>query len=555
MSVLLERVQHSLQSTKNDYRKTLHHFASNGDSEAVSSLLEHHPQINIDIHSSSRNTALHAALIQNQQGLIIDYLIQKGANVNAYNLKGFNPIVLAIKHCRNGTQALEKLIEAGASLQRFEKGRFVGLTLIDLAKQFRNQEVLPVLKQFGCSDDDNDDSKKTDLVQSKEGTKNEEEKSDVTGMMYCQYITNENMTKSKKSTSSNKKNRKEICPICNCSVKFPTRMSFLQFNQEQAEKEYYDKLQQLQKLGNQNNTLTPQSLSSSSKISVKTNKGSEIYIKRKYLDQFINHNNGEAYKQLCTIEYHGVGNMHKQRKEISESYSILHAVQECWMTLKNNGLQNDDTNTTTTTTNTTTTRDEINFKNVYLVDLCSGKSMTAALCAALFTKEHNNQVLAVDKLPSQMVPHYFHEGNITYLSRDIMTEIFYKELEEAIQRQTQNEGRTVILVGMHLCGILSERAIEFFKRIEDIQGIILSPCCFPKLRKRQDGKYEFISNNSLDDDGKYMLWSKHLKTQIQHCMPNSAMDHIKSYNDDEIHSTKNSIIIASRSLASTTIAT
>jgi len=56
--------------------------------------------------------------------------ISKGADVNAFNNKGFNPVTLAIQHCRPGTQALEKLINSGASLDMFQKGRFIGLTFI-----------------------------------------------------------------------------------------------------------------------------------------------------------------------------------------------------------------------------------------------------------------------------------------------------------------------------------------------------------------------------------------------------------------------------------------
>ena len=64
------------------------------------------------------------------------------------------------------------------------------------------------------------------------------------------------------------------------------------------------------------------------------------------------------YKKLCGIEYHGVENM-RLRKEISESYGVLHAVQVCCRSL---GIKNSSTSIDTD--------DNINFENICLIDLC-----------------------------------------------------------------------------------------------------------------------------------------------------------------------------------------
>ncbi len=585
--LLLERVQQSLTSNNHNYRKTLHHFASNGDVEAVQSLLvssntpgTNTPTMDIDIHSPrTRTTALHAALIQNQQGFIIPYLISQGADVNLFNIKGFNPMILAVKHCRNGTQALETLIENGGDYKkRFEKGRFAGLTLLDLAIQWKNDEAGKVLRKYGCVENQYMNAGDDDGIQNEQ---------------YCQFINSENSpgnnhTTMKSSSIDNKtikhnaknsaNSKKAMCPFCRCNVKYPTRMHFLKLNQEQAEKEYYHllKAQQQQQQQQQQHPEKP-SPHDKKHISIKTKKGSEIYIRRKYLDQFMTHNSGESYKELCKIEYHGVGNMGKLRKEISESYSILHAIQTCWRKIQiqqkgihhygNSNVNNDEGDD-----------EKLNFKNVFIIDLCSGKSMTAALCSVLFPKEYNNKVLAVDKLPSHMVPHYdvqeeYKKGGgvkgmkmkdscITYLSRDIMTDTFYNELEEEIkyhtsrmeygkqqQQHQQQQCRTVVLVGMHLCGKLSERAIEFFNKIQDIQAIVLSPCCLPKLRKGKDDT--FMTSKESDED-KYMDWSNHLKALINIRMSGDYEldDQIDSYFDHEMHSTKNSIITATRRISS-----
>lgn len=493
---MLVRVQQSLIASNNNFPATLQRFASKGDVEAIESIIENHPEVDIDVHSSKkRNTSLHAALIQNQQGFVIDFLIKKGANINAFNKKGLNPVILAIVHCRPGTQALEKLIRAGAALDRFERGRFIGLNVLDIAMHWKNEEAVTFLEgsslALGASE--------------KKGMRDGVKKVNI--VVGC------------------KEKGKGICPLCNCRVKFPTNMSFLKFNQERAEKGYNDNLLKTRQFDKTN----PCSVSTSAEHANEIN---TVYISHKYLDEFMSHAKGESYRKLCGIEYHGVSNMHKLRKELSESYSILHAVQECW-------LKSKERNQVKVTLDD---KDPVSFEDIYLIDLCSGKSLTAALCAVLFpahsNNHNNNHVLAVDKLPSQKVPHFMQDANINYLTRDIMSPEFLKELEEEVHHQSQVEGRTVILVGMHLCGNLSERAIEFFHKISLIEAIIISPCCLPRLNGRKDPS----GNNSLENVETYMDWSHHLKYSIY-----DAKNEVNLYTDHEMHSTKNSIITATRS--------
>lgn len=554
---MLDRVQHHLNENKNNFRVTIQHFAATGDVEAVKSIFENNnndndpnnddgpnnAHIDIDIHSpKSKNTPLHTALIQNQQGFIIDYLISKGADINAFNVKGFNPVVLAIRHCRPGINALKKLIDAGASLKRFEQGRFFSLSLVDIALQWKNEEAVKLLKDHGvdtsiCSsiviENGNGTSTGTGNVTgtgtdtaSDMGKKNQGEVSHENAK--CAVVTPAN----KKS----KRKGKAICPLCNCSVKYPTRMSFLKFNQEQVEKEYEKLNQQLSLDDINSNTKTTAKLTTTTTTTAKKKrKSSEIFISRKYLDQFMTHSNGESYRKLCSIEYHGVSNMSKLRKEISESYSILHAVQECSIRLKAVEAPSASNNT----------KDNLSFENMFLIDLCSGKSLTGALCAVLFPpeKESNNKVLAVDKLGPHMVPHFLQDGNTNYLSRDIMSSSFYRELEQEANHQSKVEGRTVVLVGMHLCGKLSERAIELFSGMPSIEAIVLSPCCLPKMHR---GKGTFETDTS-DDNASYMAWSNHLKSILEQSFSQiSNTGKVNSYNDIDIHSPRNSIITGIR---------
>mmetsp|Transcript_29136 Transcript_29136/g.33851 ORF Transcript_29136/g.33851 Transcript_29136/m.33851 type:complete len:500 (+) Transcript_29136:39-1538(+) len=494
---LLERVQQALEANNKNSCKTLHQFASFGDTEAVKSLVENHPDGKIDINivaPRSKNTALHCALIFKQQGFIIDYLISKGADINAFNCKGYNPITYAIIHCRPGTQALQKILHSRPSLSTitFFKGRFEGLTIVDVARQHKNEEAVRILQKVASSLSTDKLDEKV-FTQYEGGSSNATEKI-INNRGYCQEVGISDKGKG-------------VCPICNFKVKYPVKMSFIEFNQKQAEKEYYNRNKE-----------------SSTK---------DIYIQRKYMDQFMTQNNGEAYKKLCQIEFHGVANMQKLRKEISESYSILHAVQDSVDTLRG----------THRPTSSDDMKGILTIDNVFLIDLCSGKSLTAAIFGALFTKENNNHVLAVDRLRPHMVPHFLSYESSQYLSRDIFDDIFFKELEQEVYRQTVNEGRTAVLVGCHLCGILSERAIEFFDKIPFIEILILSPCCLPKLSK---GNHNFLNKKIQCAEESYIAWSEYLKKMVASSCASDDTAALRSYRDEEMHSPKNSIITAVR---------
>ena len=72
------------------------------------------------------------------------------------------------------------------------------------------------------------------------------------------------------------------------------------------------------------------------------------------MDELLSSSAGVPYAQLCNIEYHQLENM-RLRKEISESFGILHAVQDCCVQL---GIIVDGpTVTDTVTTPTATTTD------------------------------------------------------------------------------------------------------------------------------------------------------------------------------------------------------
>ena len=473
------------------------------------------------VHPRKKNTALHSALSHNQQGLIIDYLLQLGANPNAVTTKGYNPLLLAIVHGRPGTLALEKLLDAGAAWDaksRFQRGKFSGLTVVEVAEQCDN---LPAVALF----------QKRIADQKKEGI------GGGGGSMLdlCLPVGDAPISEVRRRGF-------DMCPICQRMVKFPSKMSFLESDQANAEQEWN------QRTNNQTMGSTDTDLSSDNKRNRSHNHNhkrkkplKKIYTSRTYLDQLLSHSS--VYKKLCSIEYHGLGK-NKLRKEVSESYSIIHAIQECHDQL----LLGGQGETTTSLATSSSDNNAIHFENLFVIDLCSGKGVTTAICGALFpiiestctgSKRHNNHFLAMDKLPTHLVPHFLQDENVSYLSRNIMSEDTLLELEREVHRQTTEEGRTAILVGMHLCGHLSERAIEMFERIPLIRAIILSPCCLPKVRS------DAFEKCLREHQEKYDAWAHYLKEAVQKSVDDTEQN-VRLFHDSEIHSIKNAIIIGRR---------
>lgn len=102
--------------TSNERRRALaqqlHNAAQVGNIQEIQSIFIKHPELSIDSHRKG-NTALHTALYHNQDGLLLDYLLECGASVNSPNSKGYTPLDLSIMYCKGG-KAAEKLIGAGA---------------------------------------------------------------------------------------------------------------------------------------------------------------------------------------------------------------------------------------------------------------------------------------------------------------------------------------------------------------------------------------------------------------------------------------------------------
>lgn len=323
---------------------------------------------------------------------------------------------------------------------------------------------------------------------------------------YCRDTMEETATNGgvggKEDASSSRRNR-GICPICRAQVKHPSVLSFMRQCHEAS-------IASALRQGDD-----PLSTSQSS--------GTEktVYTSRKYVDAFLA---SPEYEKLLQIEYHGVNNMRRIRKELTETYAALQMLKRRY----SNSNGDDD--------------DKVDLNTAFVIDLCSGKSLTTLLCGLAYPQ---GRFLAVDKLPAERVAHH-----IEYWSCDILIDKFEDDLFAEIQREVVTAadgqpGRTsVILVGMHLCGSLSERAIALFAKNTDIEALLLCPCCLPRNPKgavaqmrKELRQQEFRSQADM-----YHGWVDYLHEQCETIENVTIQRHM----DLDMHSNRNCLLWVTR---------
>ena len=129
-----------------------------------------------------------------------------------------------------------------------------------------------------------------------------------------------------------------------------------------------------------------------------------------------------------------------------------------------------------------------------IVDLCSGKGFLSTILALEYP---TSQVLMVDNNQRVKTHHVETLDNVRFLRADIMRDAFEADLAAALgeataARASGSSGHalagsigasTCVAVGMHLCGLLSPRAVALFEACRLLEVLVLVPCC---LDKRSD---------------------------------------------------------------------
>ena len=147
----------------------------------------------------------------------------------------------------------------------------------------------------------------------------------------------------------------------------------------------------------------------------------------------------------------------------------------------------------------------------HVVDLCCGKSYVSAVVSCVFP---HFELTAVDRLSPSYIPHYREAGisNVRYSQQDILSAGFAETLASLVAEQLA-AGRPTVVLGMHLCGLLSIRAIELFHELQCVAAIVLSPCCLPAARQAQDTPPEVYAVK--DPAEQYARWASFLERKLR----------------------------------------
>ena len=174
------------------------------------------------------------------------------------------------------------------------------------------------------------------------------------------------------------------------------------------------------------------------------------------------------------------------KKEITEAYAALRAVRG---TLEGGGGAGED---------------------LIFIELCSGRGFVSIVLATEFPK---SRVYMIDNDTKMNVDHVkAFDDRVTFHALDVhdaATEDFIRDVA------AKDRTKTVVVVGIHLCGNLSHRAIELYERISEVSSLVVSPCCLPQ-RRRHDvfGYYCKDIARSVKHTTPYNVWCTQLFFRI-----------------------------------------
>lgn len=151
----------------------------------------------------------------------------------------------------------------------------------------------------------------------------------------------------------------------------------------------------------------------------------------------------------------------------------------------------------------------------HVIDLCCSKSFLATLVAVLYPEF---RVTAIDRVDERFLPHFGAAGisNITYLRRDVEAAGFADECS-----RLSEDGRTIVL-GMHLCGTLSLRALDLFRSLPNVHALVLAPCCLPNARAAEDTP-ACVYERGIGQAAQFDRWCAFLEAKAKAALPRAAL--------------------------------
>lgn len=166
-------------------------------------------------------------------------------------------------------------------------------------------------------------------------------------------------------------------------------------------------------------------------------------------------------------------------------------------------------------------------QRIVIIDLCCGKSLTATLCGDMFP---DCEVVAVDRRPAKFLPHFDALPNVRFVQADLFKRSDL--IATLLAADAKDRAPVGLVVGMHLCGLLSEAAIAMFNGTAAARCLLLSPCCLPKATLSP-----VVARANKLRVNQYDYWSIHLLMRVAAARRNLARD-------EAILSTRNAVIVA-----------
>lgn len=219
------------------------------------------------------------------------------------------------------------------------------------------------------------------------------------------------------------------------------------------------------------------------------------------------------FRSLLEASFHQINNNRNVRKELSESMAVLDCLENCCPA----------------------------FSSAWhVVDLCCGRSVTAALVA---TRWPGVTVTTIDRLDPSLHPHLagMSDIGVNYARLDVLGDTFLESLQQLVTAV----GRQTVLLGMHLCGNLSLRAVCAFSCMEQVHALVLAPCCLPakKVTKANPVPPPPHLYTPKSNEEKYRQWALHLQNLLNEEIPQVSL-RVHAYS--EILSPRNIVIGASK---------
>ena len=167
-------------------------------------------------------------------------------------------------------------------------------------------------------------------------------------------------------------------------------------------------------------------------------------------------------------------------KEITEAYGARHKIQE---TLRGLGWDGDYEKARGEDGGDGEEEEVDSGAGVTIFDACSGRGVVGVLLGYFFPAA---KVVMLDANGSMDLSHVAAKDNVRFEHCDLYGDSAVRAICETIRDERREDQKTKkkppkrryrVLLGMHLCGALSPRLIDLAFGLDEVDGLVLCPCC------------------------------------------------------------------------------